>query len=115
MQAKHKAVNDMKQEELKHSVSGMLRLMFDYLYTVDENGVPKFTHILAETKGKDLMVMFGILTEKYLLTQGQPTNIVAFQEHKTIDELSLAIDREIKRRGLVKRPIEIEALQATVK
>jgi hypothetical protein len=59
--------------------------------------------------------MMGILTEKFLLTQGQPTNIVAHQEQKTMDELALAIEREIKRRNLVKRPVTIEALAETVK
>ena len=59
--------------------------------------------------------MFGILTEKYLLTQGQPTTIMAHQEQKTMDEIALAIDREIKRRGLIKRPVSIEALAETVK
>ena len=47
-------------------------------------------------RGKDIAVMMGILTEKFLLTQGQPTNIVAHQEQKTMDELALAIEREIK-------------------
>lgn len=116
MRATNEKRKELKLEDLKHSTSGLLQLMFDYLQVVDpQTGKVKFTQILEETKGKDLMVMFGILTEKYLLTQGQPTNIVAFQEHKTMDELTVAIEREIKRRGLEKRPVTIEALAETVK
>jgi hypothetical protein len=51
--------------------------------------------------------VFGILTEKFLLTQGQPTTIMAHQEQRTADELFNAVMAEAKRRGLVKRPIEV--------
>lgn len=107
---------DIKLEDLKNSTGWLLGKMFDYLQKeVDDTGKTKWDAILEDSKGKDIAVMMGILTEKFLLTQGQPTNIVAHQEQKTMDELALAIEREIKRRNLVKRPVTIEALAETVK
>ena len=107
---------DIKLEDLKTSTGWLLGKMFDYLQKeVDATGRTQWDAILEESKGKDIAVMMGILTEKFLLTQGQPTNIVAHQEQKTMDELALAIEREIKRRNLVKRPVTIEALAETVK
>ena len=107
---------DVKLEDLKNSTGWLLGKMFDYLQKeVDDTGRTKWDAILEDSKGKDIAVMMGILTEKFLLTQGQPTNIVAHQEQKTMDELALAIEREIKRRNLVKRPVTIEALAETVK
>ena len=107
---------DIKLEDLKNSTGWLLGKMFDYLQKeVDDTGRTKWDVILEDSKGKDIAVMMGILTEKFLLTQGQPTNIVAHQEQKTMDELALAIEREIKRRGLIKRPVTIETLAETVK
>ena len=107
---------DIKLEDLKNSTGWLLGKMFDYLQKeVDATGRTQWDAILEESKGKDIAVMMGILTEKFLLTQGQPTNIIATQEQKTMDELALAIEREIKRRNLVKRPVTIEALAETVK
>ena len=107
---------DLKLDDLKASTSWLLGKLFDNLQQeVDANGKTKWEAILDESKGKDIAVMFGILTEKYLLTQGQPTTIMAHQEQKTMEEIALAIDREIKRRGLIKRPVSIEALAETVK
>ena len=107
---------DLKLDDLKASTSWLLGKLFDNLQQeVDANGKTKWEAILDESKGKDIAVMFGILTEKYLLTQGQPTTILAHQEYKSMDEMALAIEREIKRRGLIKRPIDIEALAETVK
>ena len=107
---------DIKLEDLKNSTGWLLGKMFDYLQKeVDDKGRTQWDAILEDSKGKDIAVMMGILTEKFLLTQGQPTNIVAHQEQKTMDELALAIEREIKRRNLVKRPVTIEALAETVK
>ena len=107
---------DIKLDDLKASTSWLLgKLFYNLQQEVDVNGKTKWEAILDESKGKDIAVMFGIFTEKYLLTQGQPTTIMAHQEQKTMDEIALAIDREIKRRGLIKRPVSIEALAETVK
>ena len=107
---------DIKLEDLKTSTGWLLGKMFDYLQKeVDATGRTQWDTILEESKGKDIAVMMGILTEKFLLTQGQPTTIMAHQEYKSMDEMALAVEREIKRRNLVKRPVTIEALAETVK
>lgn len=105
----------MNLEDLKATTSGLLGRLTDWLAATDEHGNPRFEQMLAESKIKDVAVVFGILTEKFLLTQGQPTTITATQEYKNMDELALAVEREIKRRQLVKRPISIDILAETVK
>ncbi len=97
----------MNLEDLKATTSGLLGRLTDWLAAIDENGNPRFEQMLAESKIKDVAVVFGILTEKFLLTQGQPTTIMAHQEQRTADELFNAVMAEAKRRGLVKRPIEV--------
>lgn len=97
----------MNLEDLKATTSGLLGRLTDWLAATDENGNPRFEQMLAESKIKDVAVVFGILTEKFLLTQGQPTTIMAHQEQRTVDELFNAVMQEAKRRGLVKRPIEV--------
>jgi len=97
----------MNLEDLKATTSGLLGRLTDWLAATDENGNPRFEQMLAESKIKDVAVVFGILTEKFLLTQGQPTTIMAHQEQRTADELFNAVMAEAKRRGLVKRPIEV--------
>ena len=108
---------DIKLEDLKNSTGWLLGRTFDHLQQEIDvtTGRTRWDKLLEESKGKEIAVILGILTEKFLLTQGQPTNIVAHQEQKTMDELALAIEREIKRRNLVKRPVTIEALAETVK
>ena len=104
---------DIKLEDLKNSTGWLLGKMFDYLQKeVDDTGRTKWDAILEDSKGKDIAVMMGILTEKFLLTQGQPTTIMAHQEQRTADELFNAVMQEAKRRGLVKRPIEVVNVQA---
>ena len=110
-QVKNLAVMDkkreMKLEDLKSKTSNLLGRLTDWLEATDEHGNPRFEQMLADSKIKDIAVVFGILTEKFLLTQGQPTTIMAHQEQRTADELFNAVMQEAKRRGLVKRPIEV--------
>ena len=47
------------------------------------------------------MVTLGITTEKLLLLEGQPTQIISQQQHQKIDELLPALLTEIKRRGVI--------------
>ena len=115
-QVKNLAVMDkkreMKLEDLKSKTSNLLGRLTDWLEATDEHGNPRFEQMLADSKIKDIAVVFGILTEKFLLTQGQPTTIMAHQEQRTADELFNAVMQEAKRRGLVKRPIEVVNVQA---
>lgn len=115
-QAKNLAImekkREMKLEDLKSKTSNLLGRLTDWLEATDESGNPRFEQMLADSKIKDVAVVFGILTEKFLLTQGQPTTIMAHQEQRTADELFNAVMQEAKRRGLVKRPIEVVNVQA---
>jgi len=57
--------------------------MFDYLQKeVDDTGRTKWDAILEDSKGKDIAVMMGILTEKFLLTQGQPPTLWPIKSRK---------------------------------
>jgi hypothetical protein len=115
-QVKNLAIMDrkreMKLEDLKSKTSNLLGRLTDWLEATDEHGNPRFEQMLADSKIKDIAVVFGILTEKFLLTQGQPTTIMAHQEQRTADELFNAVMQEAKRRGLVKRPIEVVNTQS---
>ena len=55
---------DLKLDDLKASTSWLLGKLFDNLQQeVDVNGKTKWEAILDESKGKDIAVMFGILTD----------------------------------------------------
>ena len=112
MQRANEAREQLKSEDLKHRTASLLKILTDYLLK-DEAGKTKFERMLDETKVKDISVVFGILTEKLLRTQGQPTTIMAHQEQRTADELFNAVMQEAKRRGLVKRPIEVVGVSST--
>lgn len=108
---------DLKLDDLKVNTGWLLGRTFDHLQQEIDGatGKTRWDQLLEDSKGKEIAIILGILTEKFMLTQGQPTNIVAYSEHKTMDELAVAIEHEIKRRNLVKRPITIEALAETIK
>lgn len=100
----------IKLEDLKDKSGSMLSLIFEYLLEEDPTtGKPRMWQLMQDSKLKDIAVVYGITTEKFLLTQGQPTNIVAHQEYKTLDALTEKFLLEAKRRGLAKRPVVIEA------
>ena len=98
----------LKLEDLKDKSGAMLSEIFEYLMEVEPaTGKTRMWRLMGESKLKDIGVLYGISTEKFLLTQGQPTTIMAHQEQRTADELFNAVMQEAKRRGLVKRPIEV--------
>jgi hypothetical protein len=57
--------------------------------------------LMAETKLRDLGVMLGIATEKVLLLEGQPTQIIGQPQHQALDRLGLALKDALEKRGLV--------------
>lgn len=72
----------------------------DWLLVEDEEGKRyRLEQMLAESKLKDIGVMLGISTEKVLLLEGQPTQIIGHTEQKKLDELLPALLSEVKRRG----------------
>lgn len=58
--------------------------------------------MLAETKLKDIAIVLGIATEKTLLLEGQPTQIIGQPQQAKLDQLGQALQTALKQRGLVK-------------
>ena len=85
----------------------------DWVLEEDSDGrQARLEALLAETKLKDIGVMLGIATEKVLLLDGSPTQIIGTAEQKKLDELFPALMNEVKRRGstvkLTERAAEIK-------
>lgn len=49
---------------------------------------------------KDLAIAFGILNEKRQLLKGEPTQIIAMEDRKKLDDLFPLVEREAKRRQM---------------
>ena len=83
------------KEELKTDVQYLSQRVTTWLLEGD-----RLERLMNESKLKDIMVTLGITTEKLLLLEGQPTQIISQQQHQKIDELLPALLTEIKRRGV---------------
>jgi len=83
------------KDELKTDVQYLSQRLIDYLKEGD-----RFERLLTETKAKDMTVMLGILTEKMLLLEGQPTSIIGNAQHKKMDDLVPMFMQEMQRRGM---------------
>lgn len=80
--------------------------MMDWLH---EEG--RLEQMMTETKLRDIGVMLGIATEKVLLLEGQPTQIISQPQHQAMDRLGVALKDALEKRGLVtltERKISIE-------
>lgn len=88
------------RERLKGNWNTLSGTIMDWLLVEDEEGKRyRLEQMLAESKLKDIGVMLGISTEKVLLLEGQPTQIIGHTEQKKLDELLPALLSEVKRRG----------------
>jgi hypothetical protein len=56
--------------------------------------------MLADTKFRDIMVSLGIATDKMLLLEGQPTQIIGQPQQAKLDQLSQALATAMKQRGI---------------
>jgi hypothetical protein len=57
--------------------------------------------VLAQTGGKDLSIMLGILIEKLQLLEGKPTNILLTREERShLNELIPVLLQEARHRGI---------------
>ena len=83
------------KDELKTDVQYLSQRVTTWLLEGD-----RLERLMNESKLKDIMVTLGITTEKLLLLEGQPTQIISQQQHQKIDELLPALLTEIKRRGV---------------
>ena len=106
--ATHKVPSKRKytKEELKTDVQYLSQRVTIWLLEGD-----RLERLMSEPKLKDIMVTLGITTEKLLLLEGQPTQIISQQQHQKIDELMPALLLEIKRRGVT---VDLTERKATV-
>ncbi len=94
------------KEDLKLGWGNLSGRVIKYLQEGD-----RLETLMAETKLKDLGVFLGIATEKVLLLEGQPTQIISQPQHQEIDKLGMALKDALQKRGLVtltERTVKIE-------
>lgn len=60
----------------------------------------RLEQLLAETKLKDVLIGLGILTDKMLLLDGQPTQIIGMAQQVKLDEVTKALATVMQQRGL---------------
>lgn len=101
----------IRLEDLKEKSGTALSIVMEYLLETDPStGEERMVSLLRESKLKEIAVVYGIMTEKFLLTQGQPTTIVGHQEQLHADKLFDALQEEwSKRKALTHRPVTVEA------
>lgn len=88
---------DNTKEFLKAGWSNIGRRTLEYL------SVPgRLEALLQETKLRDIGIFAGIATEKILLLEGQPTQIIGQPQQAQLDKLGQALADVMKQRGLVK-------------
>lgn len=83
------------REDLKIGWSTLSGRVIDWL-----NEGNRLETMMAETKLRDLGVLLGIATEKVLLLEGSPTQIIGQAEQKKLEDLMPALLMEVKRRGV---------------
>ena len=57
--------------------------------------------LMEESKLKDIGIMAGIATEKVLLMEGQPTQIIAQAQQVKLDQLGVVLKDVLEKRGIV--------------
>ena len=55
---------------------------------------------LLEAKEQQLAISFGILVDKSRLLKGEPTAIYSHEDMRKLDDLGVALMKEMKRRGI---------------
>ncbi len=91
-------VRERKAEELLPLIQEKL---FDSLEYMDEVA-------FSEASLKDLGIFHGVMTDKLLLHQGKPTQIMTIDDRREMKELLPDLLREVRSRGLV---IEAEVIK----
>ena len=67
-------------------------------YLLEEN---RLERLLEESKLKDIAIVAGISTEKVLLMEGQPTQIIAQAQQIKLDQLGIVLKDALEKRGIV--------------
>ncbi|MEQ1844118.1 MAG: hypothetical protein ABL983_00905 [Nitrospira sp.] len=84
------------REALKAGWGNISRRVIDYLQVGD-----RLERMLDGSKLKDIGIFAGISTEKTLLMEGEPTQIIGQPQHQALDRLGLALKDALDKRGLV--------------
>ena len=104
--------NANMRDRLRGNWNTLSGTVMDWLLDENKEGRKyRLEQMLAETKLKDIGILLGISTEKVLLLDGQPTQILEQREQKKLDELLPALLSEVKRRGA---NIELKERTATM-
>ena len=96
------------KDELKADIQGLSQRTIDYLKQGN-----RWEQRLEFASIKDISVIMGILTDKMLLLEGQPTQIMGHTQHAKVDEITQKLKDVIEQRGLGKvtlteRKVEIQ-------
>ena len=83
------------KEELRGDVQYLSQRVMTWLLEGD-----RLERMLEDSKLKDVAIVMGITTEKLLLLEGQPTQIVSQQQQQTLDTALPLLLQEMKRRGV---------------
>jgi len=83
-------VTEIRMDKLQKLFGGKLERVVDSINQED----------IDNASLKDKAIAAGILTEKWLLLRGQPTQILAIEERRQLDEIAPLIIAEAKRRSI---------------
>jgi len=83
------------KDELKGDVQYLNQRVTTWLLEGD-----RLERLMEESKLKEVMVTLGIATEKLLLLEGQPTQIISTQQQQSLDQALPLLLLEMQRRGL---------------
>jgi cell division protein ZapA (FtsZ GTPase activity inhibitor) len=96
------------KDELKADIKAVTQRVMDYLKTGN-----RLEQRLEFASLKDITVMLGILTDKNLLLEGQPTQIIGHAEQAKLDQIGTKLQELVKQRGL-DRKITLTERTATI-
>ena len=83
------------KEELRGDIQYLSQRVMTWLLEGD-----RLERMLEETKLKDVAIVMGITTEKLLLLEGQPTQLVSQQQQQTLETALPLLLQEMQRRGV---------------
>ena len=92
------------KEQLKGDVQQLSQRLMTWLLQGD-----RLETLLNETKLKDVAVVMGIATDKLLLLEGQPTQIVSMAQQESMDAVLPLLMQEMQRWG-----VKTELTQRTI-
>jgi hypothetical protein len=83
------------RKQLQLDIAGLTERTIGWLKQGD-----RLETLLGETKLKDIGILMGILTDKTLLLEGQPTQIIGVPQQAQLDQIGQALHVALQQRGL---------------